>query len=184
MSTISEALKKAQKKRITNDSNAVTFLKDSFFNPPQKMHRFGKKQTATKKHNPFLIFLLILAIGITSLSFFFLNYVNRTVGSPLTRMPSRTILTAPAYPKKPLTELSIKPVPETMIEVEVEKEVFPEISLPSLQGIMYSETSPHAVIDGSIYKENDNVKEFTLKKIFPDKIVLEANNEETYLFLN
>jgi len=70
------------------------------------------------------------------------------------------------------------PLSEKIKEKTVINEIFPMVT-----GIMFSQTSPHAVIDGTLVSEGSSVTGFLVVKIFPDKVKLTRNNEDFILSL-
>lgn len=54
-------------------------------------------------------------------------------------------------------------------------------SPPRLNGIMYAPSSPKAIIDGSIHKTGDQVGDFVIKDILPDKVILNKGKRDIEL---
>jgi hypothetical protein len=53
----------------------------------------------------------------------------------------------------------------------------------TLDGIAYSETSPIAVVNGKIVAPGGYVEGFTVVKILPDRVELEAEGSRAFLTL-
>ncbi|MFH1798027.1 MAG: hypothetical protein ABH844_01610 [Candidatus Omnitrophota bacterium] len=58
-----------------------------------------------------------------------------------------------------------------------------EPDIPTLSGIMYSLSTPQAVIDGTMVSEGNSVGKFSIIKILPDKVVITSGEKEFELQL-
>ncbi len=50
-----------------------------------------------------------------------------------------------------------------------------------LEGIIYSSQNPRVIISEKILKEGDKIREFTIKKILPHKVILQYGKKEVEL---
>lgn len=50
-----------------------------------------------------------------------------------------------------------------------------------LEGIIYSSQNPRVIISEKILKEGDRIREFTIKKILPHKVILQYGEKEVEL---
>jgi|GEM_PF-4134262 len=57
------------------------------------------------------------------------------------------------------------------------------MEIPELQGIIRSDFKAAVLIDGEVYREGDSVRDFKVKKINPDSVILEKEGRMTTILM-
>lgn len=75
------------------------------------------------------------------------------------------------------------PIQTMDIPVPVQNQIFAvaptqKTELPVLSGIMYSSTTPQAIIDGTMVSEGKSFGSFSIVKILPDKVIITSDEKE------
>ncbi len=168
MSIISDALKKVQSKH-TDEGNDHVFLEESISSVLSKKERVLPKKQPRKKGRLFVnvIILLIVASAI-SLSVLAFNYSGFTPA----KMPELTLTKQIAQRTSQNNVSSLKPRP-----VVRKKKMKSNNNLPTLSGIMYSPTSPQAILNDELVSIGDEVDGFTVTAIYSSKVVISSGKK-------
>lgn len=171
MSIISEALGKAQKERIAKVQRAGTgtapetyYVKRDF--PSLDMpHKKPLKRTSPRQ--------LVSLIGLLSLAFLFIAliffFASERVKARVHTVP------VPSAEKN-----NVLPQENAVINTSAPPA---ETPLPVLTGIMYSSADPKAVLNGKVLTTGEMTGSYTVKKIFPGKVLITRDQEEITLKL-
>ncbi|OQX86808.1 MAG: hypothetical protein B6D55_05140 [Candidatus Omnitrophica bacterium 4484_70.2] len=101
------------------------------------------------------------------LSLFFFGYAStEKMRDPFVSLEK--LLLKPAFNKSISTKKRIE---------EIEK----LLNALKLEGIIYSPQNPRVIISEKILKEGDKIREFTIKKILPHKVILQYGEREVEL---
>lgn len=183
MSTINEALKKAQEQKQQKQEELL-------LPPPAQKEQFqppsGEMPTAVKKTPrkfPVNIFLLTIAFIIIASAFFVLNsmYTNKPgLKKTLSITGKDNLPPKQQIESQPPHEVATQP-PSTFKE-------FADIVSPAdktphlaLNGIMYDQKSPMAIINNKIVIEGQTIENATVVKILKDKVILSCEGKEIKL---
>ena len=203
MSIITDALKKAQARRLKNkNAKAQQDTPSSEENPEQyldsmiqneKMKRTGAFKSSRAISLFLAIFVVLLLVGV---GFFMMSSRPTAPRQVLERKePARAleetkktkpaavsapVATKPRYERPKRSEWSEE---ETFTTKETSPSREKPGSFPSLSGIMYSPTNPQAIIDGDMLSEGETVRGFKIKKILPNKVKLTYDGKEYELRL-
>ncbi|MFQ5953122.1 MAG: hypothetical protein ACE5JK_06940 [Candidatus Omnitrophota bacterium] len=206
MSIISEALKKAQARRLfKKGKNNPDTTPSPETNPEQYLDEMVKaekeRKTETRKVgraiSVALVLFIVLVLGGTT--YFLLTAKTKAPPKPTPRAvpsPKKTV-TRRTPPVKPQ---AVKPAVSAPVEEEIPVEEKPTVKkpvevkeyqrvyvatpdLPILSGIMYSPTNPQAIIDGELYTEGETVRGYKIKKILLDKVKITSGEKEFELRL-
>jgi len=82
-----------------------------------------------------------------------------------------------------LEKLLLKSVSDKSVNVPKKRsgEIEKLLNALKLEGIIYSPQNPRVIISEKILKEGDKIREFTIKKIFPHKVILQYGEKEVEL---
>lgn len=184
MSIIQEALKKAQGQSKDAPGRETPAQKEK---PPASKSIFDKTVVAkTRKLYPKDNFRLIAVSAslLLAAAIFFVSLSvsnSRNAGKALA---AKTILSTQEVQYKPMPKIETKPKETTVSEVQTVVKVanaqYPDLVL---NGIMYLEIGPRAIINDAIVEEGDTVKGARVTKINKKNVVLEYNNVEITLNL-
>ncbi|MFA6636108.1 MAG: hypothetical protein WCV56_03195 [Candidatus Omnitrophota bacterium] len=181
MSIIADALKKAQEERVLEKifSSGSPSVKPGFT---------GQKPSRLTVAVIFL-FLLSTIVFVSYLVFFRPgNSGQKSVippASPLGRTNAKTVETT-AIPEQTITQGSpVATAMETASPENIEPvaELTAGPKLPVLSGIMHSPKHPRAVIDGILSSQGDQVGNFRILSIFPDRVIISSSGKEYELIL-
>jgi len=176
MSIITNALKKAQEKRAAEQQTGTTD------NQGQSVSDYGiDQEIISSSPSPerflsyiirykFLIVILFLGVSLTFAAGILLLSARSTRTSGISGLAERNI---------PKTEEKISAKQERTQAAASSYEG----TLPFLNGIMYTPSSPYAVIDDTMISEGETVNGFTVTKISPDKVELSRGNDTIELKL-
>jgi len=187
MSIIQEALKKAQDiPRLKDKSNKIGTAEhapETIVKTPRSIASPVSNKFAFKPVSATLITAIIVAIAIVAILFLFLLNKGRFLKNEETIKPdAHQQVTYKPLPsgdaaKKPEDVLpSVKPI-ETVFEVK------PQLPQLILNGIMYMEGSPRAIINGNVIEEGDSVSGAEVKKITRNNVVLKFKDTEIVIDL-
>ncbi len=157
MSIIYEALKKVegQKKNLLLDSISEGI--DFSVEKKEKIEMAGKKVSKGKKIFFLPVVLLLVALGISMLSFIL----------PSQKQDEEVIV----MEKRAIDPARIYKIPESnnqlLEEVTLRESLIQEYVL---EGIIYDLDAPFALINGKVMNESDNVGNFRIDKISEDKV--------------
>jgi hypothetical protein len=198
MSIIQEALKKAQNKQAEKKA-------DNYSEPPKveqpviiqkKAVTTIKKVQKAKPFLPKMIFFVLLAVAVVVAGIVFFmprQSVNDTPTAVITPVTSENAPSRQEVVRKS-QDNSPEPANSSVADaVNAESAAAPKMapSSPSaetppsfiLNGIMYLEKGPKAIIDGSTVIEGDVIKGATVVKINPNSVILNFNDLEIRLNL-
>ena len=176
MSIISDALKKTQTKRSTSRRETESIVQVApnsqeladLLKKKSLIKDLKRKSNFSRRGPVRLISLALVFIGTAALVMYFtrfaiMNAANEPVGiqKPI----------AIAEIKKNIAQLK-----ETLKTVDV-------LQTPTLNGIMYTPTSPQAIINDTIVTEGDMVSGFSVVKISPESVMVSSGEEEFELEL-
>ena len=192
MSIITNALKKAQEARQQKTEKSSgspspepgnTVSPEDIVRSTDEKKIFGNGSQKTPEtrtaHSTILpvIFLAIIIAGVST--GIFLNKQRLSSSSslntnttPAEKVPDNTYIARRITPEKQpgaIQQPAIKNIQDT--------------PLPALTGIMYSVSNPKAVLNGVMVSEGDMVGEFSVVKIFPNKVHIASNGIEYELKL-
>lgn len=185
MSTISEALKKAQKQRsVILPVEAIS----PHVVPPDPQKSVVIPPYASGRPS----FILILAcVTILSATLFYYLVSSREAvlrqGDLTISIPHTEV--AASSPKLGVPDVPVEKAAmreRSTSNVEVIEPVPPKVArtdIPVLKGIFYSEKNPVAIINGSAMKEGEMVGAYRVEKISTYKIILKCDGEEIELRL-
>lgn len=199
MSTISDALKKAQNQR----QGSLPKLPTTFPHEPptDRGSRHSTPETVHSRSSgkPSFILILLLVALILAILFYFLRNTTFSLAWNPTREDGRGTevpaspaaqpdlppvtpkLTGPVVP--PVNVAAPQPAP---IEIPVSQPASPKpprTDVPVLAGTFYSEKNPVAIINGSALKEGETVGAYQIVKILPQSVKLKCDGEEIELRL-
>ena len=184
MSIIQEALKKAQGQSKDTPSRETPAQKEK---PLASKSIFDKTVVAkTRKaylkdnFKPIAIFLSLLIAAVIFLIGTSISKSNNA-GKALA---AKTAVSTQEVQYKPMPKIETKPKETTVSEIQTVLKVanaqYPDLVL---NGIMYLEIGPRAIINDAIVEEGDTVKGARVTKINKKSVVLEYNNVEITLNL-
>ena len=195
MSIITEALKKAQEDRLKKRSRIDTEIGQPYVeSAPETEKRTarntGKEPAASKI--PVVYLVVFSAVVLTGGLIAALLYITHSNVKPpsIDKPPVDKHLTITHISSKekalPEEEISVpkkKEVTEIFTDFVDKKTEKEKISLPHLNGIMYSPDNPQAVINGVMVSEGEVIDGCTIMKILPNKVRITAEGEEFELEL-
>jgi len=179
MSIISKALKKTQEMRNGGFENNSTIKYIFPEQTPQKKSGI-KHFWHTQKNKSFVIKIIILGVtmllAFALLKFFFVPFYSNTT-NPQSLQPdiNQDIVVQPISQEVP------PPIEQDINQDS--KAIMPTESVTpqplSLNGIMFSQSKPSAIINDTIVSEGSHIKGFSILKIYPEKIrVSSSENDE------
>ncbi len=168
MSTISEALKKAQKRRLENGPGPE--MPAGHDAPvPRDGHDGRDPVSAPGVSNSPLTGIIVVVLGLCLVFFIVWNRWPSGGGSAL----SETFQMAPAPPVAPAEPGVAAPVVPAPV-----KPVVPPANLPVLNGVFYSEQNPVAMINGSALKEGEDIDGYKVVRILARGVILKSQEGE------
>ncbi len=179
MSIITEALKKAQEKRLKKDDPSEMLLKhplSSIMSSSTNMStaipkiKSGLLIGMNKPVGAAIIILAVIVFG--SLTGILLHTIGSRSDSTQNKANQNTAQPV-FYQNK---NGSSKNAKTELISMRGR-------SLPILSGVMYSPVNPQAIVNGKMLSEGDNVGVFKLIKIYPASVKLSTGEEEFELKL-
>jgi hypothetical protein len=189
MSTISDALKKAQKQRMGRPSAPVTLPKVP---PLDDMKEKSKPEPVRERSTGNPSFLLILICVATVAVGFFYYLRNTRVDLHITELSPASavhpevpvVASEPVAVVKPITPVSVGET--TSAEMVVSQPIRQKVArtdTPVLGGIFFSEKNPVAIINGSAMKEGEMIGAYQVVKILTYSVTLKCDGEEIELRL-
>lgn len=192
MSTISEALKKAQKRRLENGpGHEMPAGHDAPV--PRDGHDGRDPVPASGAANSPLTGIIVVVLGLCLV--FFIVWSRWPLGGG--SASSETFQMAPAPPVAPAEPvvagvvpkavspgtapvLVTRPVPVVAVPVVSTpgKPVVPPANLPVLNGVFYSEQNPVAMINGSALKEGEDIDGYKVVRILARSVILKSQEGE------
>lgn len=179
MSIISDALRKAQEKRLARSNREPSQTADSsdqaLFEetpPPEKTWSLPVKRN----------FLLAAVLGLALLACVALVLLFMLF-SGISVKPHATAFETAAQTGVP-SGLASPDI--SRLSSDSDNKLFPvekTTALPVLNGIMYTPTRPQAVINGRMVDEGERIGGFTVLLILPDRVILESDGKEYELEL-
>lgn len=192
MSTISDALKKAQKRRLENGpGHEMTAVPDV---PVPRRGPDGRDPAPSSGvSNAPLTGIIVVVLGVCLVIFILWSRMPR--GGMVA--PSETFQMAPPPPVAATTPVAIAVVPAPAAPVAAPvvvtqavpvavapvvpapvRPVVPPANLPVLNGIFYSEQNPVAMINGSALKEGEDIDGYTVVRILSRGVILKSREGE------
>jgi hypothetical protein len=196
MSTISDALKKAQNQRQGVAPVAPPIVEPEPYRETGTRHSKPAPEPVRSSGQPSFILILLCVVIVLGIVFYFLRGTTVTVSmNPAGEIVGKTDI--PVAPPKPEVADSTvpvaadritedKPVQGTPQINEVPRPVLPKVirtDIPVLGGTFYSEKNPVAIINGSAMKEGELVGAYQVVKILPESVTLKIDGEEIILRL-
>jgi hypothetical protein len=159
MSIITKALKKAQERRSgTQDKENVPLTYSASFEPvldPVIKNDTSKTRTLSTRMPMPLILLGITAVIILGVSLF---------------RPE-----SPALKKNPVQVISVSKNANVSVRG---KASLSDKRIPLLTGIMYDPSLPQAVIDSALVTEGETVNGYTIRRIYPESVLVSSGTSE------
>ena len=199
MSTISDALKKAQNQRQGSGPEFPSAFPPKTPADREPRHSTPAPVPSRSSGKPsFILILLVVALMLGILFYFLRNTTFSLAWNPAPEGERKTEVpvSSAAQPDLPavtpkLTGPVVSPVNVTAPQPEPhEKPVSqpaspkpPRTDVPVLAGTFYSEKNPVAIINGSALKEGETVGAYQVVKIFPQSVKLKCDGEEIELRL-
>ncbi|MEI8140462.1 MAG: hypothetical protein WCI03_11425 [bacterium] len=206
MSTISDALKKAQNQRQGGAPVAPPVVTPE---PPRETgprHSKPYPEPLRSSGQPSFILILVSVVIVLGIVLYFLRGTTVTVSmNPTSEIVGKTEVPVqvaihsdipPAPPRPEVADSSVpvaveqftddKPVQVTPPVKEVAQPVRPKVirmDVPVLGGTFYSEKNPVAIISGSAMKEGEMVGAYQVVRILPESVTLKCDGEEIVLRL-
>ncbi|MEI6563462.1 MAG: hypothetical protein WCO42_04040 [bacterium] len=184
MSTISNALKKAQIQRMADMPDSGIPHGRNWSKAPDE----DDKPVVAKKTNHTLVVSVVVAFMLAAIFCVMLlsavskNRETQTLASHPDVQPVVTPK-AVAPPPSPPPKVDVAPVTtivsEVVAPVPQPARVKPQpTDLPTLNGTFYSERNPVAIINGFSLKEGETVGQYQVVKILPQSVILKSNGDE------
>ncbi|NQT33255.1 MAG: hypothetical protein HQ594_06260 [Candidatus Omnitrophica bacterium] len=175
MSIITDALKKAQKKRTlleTATQGDDAPLRINLVGDDSARGEKSKTSSRTFALISIVVFGVILLVAILSLT----NFLRHSSGKYTPGASKES--TASAITSYGNAAEPARPFGFTKTSPAINKH-----KLPVLNGIMYSPSHPQAIINGSIVAEGAAISGFSVVRILPDTVTLSSGNDEVELRL-
>lgn len=170
MSIITKALKKAEAERAGNSFKKMEDIAIRTMEPGLKTNRILQHPRKPLRWiTPILYVLAVLIVAATTITFIRLDRGEEPLVEQLnipTNSPDQNNVSGAKNPIQPQKHSSIDDYIKNGAAAAV----------PSLNGIMYSTTSPQAVINGEVVSEGDKVGNYFVFQIFPDKVRLTSES--------